>query len=66
MCIRDSNKDCPFARGEGTGNLIVKVDVARGIDQVEFVSLAVICCVVEFDSARFDGNACLLYTSRCV
>ena len=48
-----------FARGERARHLVAEVDVARRVDQVEDVGLAVVGRVVEPDRVRLDRDAAL-------
>ena len=48
-----------FAGGERPGHLVGEVDVARRVDQVEGVLLAVRRGVVQADRVRLDGDAAL-------
>jgi hypothetical protein len=45
-----------FARGEGTGNFIREVHVARGVDKVQLVGLTVAGLIVQGDALRLDGD----------
>ena len=47
----------PFAGGQGPGDLIRKIYVARGVDEVEFVLLAVVGGVGQGDGVALDGDA---------
>ena len=46
-----------FARGERTAHFIGEVDVPRGVDEVEFVDLAVLGLVLEGGGLRLDRDA---------
>ena len=48
-----------FARGERARHLVVEVDVARRVDQVELIGLPVLRLVVELDRLRLDRDAAL-------
>ena len=47
----------PFAGGQGPGDLVAEIDVARGVDEVEDVVLAVLGPVRKADRLAFDGDA---------
>ena len=46
-----------LAGGQGPGDLIVEVHVARGVDEVQKVGLAVLGLVMEGDGPGLDGDA---------
>ena len=46
-----------LAGGKAPGNLVVKVHVARGIDQVQVIGFAVVGGVGQLDGGCLDGNA---------
>ena len=46
----------PFTAGQAAGDLVVKVDVARRVDQVELVPFALVL-VLHPDSPSLDGDA---------
>ena len=48
-----------FARGERAADLVGEVDVARCIDQVEEVLLAILSAILERRGLRLDGDATL-------
>ncbi len=48
-----------LARGEAAGDLVGEVDVARRVDEVELVGLAVIGVVHDAHGIRLDGDAAL-------
>ena len=48
-----------FARGERPGDFVTEIDVARRVDQVEHVGLAVGRGVVQPDRMGLDGDAAL-------
>ncbi len=48
-----------FARGKRARNFVGKIDVARRVDQVELVFVAVLGCVVQADALGLDGDAAL-------
>ena len=50
-------KQDPFAGGERSRHLVGEVDVARRVDQVESIGLAVLCPVGERDGLAFDRDA---------
>ena len=49
----------PLAGGQGAGDLVVKVHVARRVDEVQGVGLAVQSVVLDGDGAGLDGDAAL-------
>ena len=49
----------PLAGGQGAGDLVVKVHVARCVDEVQGVGLAVQSVVLDGDGAGLDGDAAL-------
>ena len=53
------HQQCAFARGQRARNLVGKIHVPRGIDQVELVSLSVLGLVHHADGVGFDGDAAL-------
>ena len=53
------HKDGTLAGGQTAADLVGKVHVARGIDEVELVGLAVLGGIVHGDSAGLDGDAAL-------
>ena len=48
-----------LAGRERTRNLVVEVHVARGVDEVHLVGLAVVCLILHADGAGLDGDAAL-------
>ena len=54
---RINHQQTPFTGGKRAGNLIGKVNMAGGIDQIENIGSAIISRVVETHSLRLDGNA---------
>ena len=53
------DQQCALARGERTRNLIVKVNMTRGVDEVHVIDLAVVCLVIHAHRACLDRNAAL-------
>ena len=51
------HQDSAVAGGQGTGNFIIKVDVAGGIDQVENILLPVVGPIDGADGLGLDGDA---------
>ena len=51
------HQNCPLAGCQGTGYLIVKVHMARGVDQIEAVLLTVPGTIAEPYRPCLDGNA---------
>ena len=49
-----------LAGGQAAADFVLEVHVARGVDEVEFIGLAVIGLVAHGHSAGFDGDAALL------
>ena len=45
-----------FARGEGTGDFIGEVHVARGVDKVQLIGLTVVGLIVQGDALRLDSD----------
>ncbi len=60
------DQDGTLAGGQGTGDLIVEVHVARGVDQVQNVVLPVVGAVVEPDGAGLDRDAALAFEVHIV
>ena len=54
-CVNDENRS--LARGERTGNFIVKVNMAGGVDEVEDVFFPVFCTVNGADRLCLDRDA---------
>ena len=48
-----------FARGQRAGNLVRKIDVARSVDQIELVFVAVLRGVVQANALGLDRDAAL-------
>ena len=55
--LRFDHKERTFASGKRTAHFVGKVDVPRGIDEVEFVDFAVFRLVFEGCGLRLDGDA---------
>ena len=53
------NKDGSLARCERAAHLVGEVDVARGVDEVELVGLAVVGIVGDAHGVALDGDAAL-------
>ena len=51
------HQDGPLAGGQGAGDLIVEVHVARGVDEVEGIGLAVQGIIVDGHRPGLDGDA---------
>ena len=49
-----------FTGGQTAGNLIVKVHVTRGVDQIHLIGLAILCLIVHSNGTSFDRNTALL------
>ena len=47
----------PLAGGQGPGDLVVEVHVARGVDEVQLIGLAVLGLIVELHGPGLDGDA---------
>ena len=43
--------------GQGAGDLVVEVHMARGVDEVQGIGLAVFRLIIEVDGPGFDGDA---------
>mmetsp|Transcript_65756 Transcript_65756/g.109246 ORF Transcript_65756/g.109246 Transcript_65756/m.109246 type:complete len:318 (-) Transcript_65756:312-1265(-) len=56
---RIDNKQGPLARLERARHLISKIDMARSVNEVEHVALAIACEVVHTSSLELDGDATL-------
>ena len=56
----------PLAGGERARDLVVEVNVARGVYEVQGVLLAVFGAVIEADGAGLDGDAALLFEVHVV
>ena len=56
---RIHDKDCAVTGGKASGNLIVKIDMSRGIDQVEDILLPVARLVYDTDCLGFDRDTTL-------
>jgi len=57
--IHDQNGT--FAGRQGTADFIGKVDVPRGVDEVQLVGLAVLRRVMQGHTVRLDGNSALTF-----
>ena len=53
------DEDCALAGGQTAADLVLEVHMARGVDEVELVGLAVLGSVVQGNGAGFDGDAAL-------
>ena len=58
-CIDDQHR--PFTGAQAAGHLVRKIDVTRGVDQVQFVSFTALRLIQHGDRVRFDGNPPLLF-----
>ncbi len=47
----------PFAGGQGAGDLVGKIHVARGVDQIQVVAPAILGLVGQADCLALDGDA---------
>ena len=54
------DEDCALAGGQTAADLVLEVHMARGVDEVELVGLAVVGLVAHRDGAGLDGDAALL------
>ena len=54
---RVDNQNRALARGKRTRHLVVEIDVAGGVDQIELIFLAVVGAVGQRHGARLDGDA---------
>ena len=54
-----NNEYRTLASGERTRNLVVKIDMARGVNEIELIHFAVFCLVVKLNGVRLDGDAAL-------
>ena len=55
-----------LAGGQGPGDLIVEVHMARGIDQVQSINFAVLSLVKKMDGTGLDGDAPLPFQVHIV
>ena len=62
---RIDNEQGPLASCQGAGHFIVKIDVARGVDEVEHVGVAFVV-VVHGDRRGLDGDATLAFKVHIV
>jgi len=53
------DEDGGLAGGEGSADLVGEVHMARGVDEVQDIGLAIAAGVLEADGARLDGDAAL-------
>ena len=53
------NQERSLARSDGTRNLIREIDVSRSIDEVEDVSVSILCLVFHLDGMALDGDTTL-------
>ena len=60
------HQQCALAGSQRAGNLVVEVHVTGGVDEVEFIQVAVLRLVLDLDSARLDGNAALTFQVHVV
>ena len=60
------HQDGTLTGSQAAADFVLKVNVARRVDQVEFVFLAVIGVVVHGNGAGFDGNAALAFQLHVV
>ena len=51
------HKDRALAGGQGTGNLIIEIHMAGGIDEVEYIILSVTGGIDQSDGMGLDGDA---------
>ena len=58
-------QQCPFAGGEAAGDFVVEVDVAGGIDEVQFVGLPVVD-ILDGDGAGLHGDAAFAFDVEIV
>ena len=55
-----------LAGGQRAGHLVVEVHVARGVDEVQVVGLAILGLVLQTDGPGLDGDAALLFQIHVV
>ena len=55
-----------FAGGQAAADLVLEVHMARGVDQVELVGLAVVGLIAHGHGAGLDGDAALLFQLHVV
>ena len=63
---RIDDKECAFTGSKGSGNLVVEVDMARGVNEVQDVIIAVFGMVIKLDSLVLDGDAPLPFKGHIV
>ena len=54
------DENCALAGGQTAADLVLEVHMARGVDEVELIGLAVVGLVAHRDGAGLDGDAALL------
>ena len=60
------DEDGPLAGGQRAADLVVEVHVARGVDEVQGIGLAVLGVIAEGDGAGLNGDAALLFQVHVV
>ena len=55
------NEQRAFARGERARNLVRKIDVARRVDQIQAIGVAIFGLVMEANAFRLDGDAAFAF-----
>ena len=60
------HQDGPFAGGQRTGNLIVKVHMAGGVDEVELIGFPIVGGIGDFYRPGLNGNAPLPFDVHVV
>ena len=55
-----NNQQRPLASSQGTGNFIIKVNMAGSIDQIELIFLTIISMIDNTHRFELDGDAAFL------
>ena len=63
-CVHNQNRT--FACRQAAGNLIVKINMTRCVNQVIFIFLPVLCMVNQTHCLRFDGNTAFTFQIHVV
>lgn len=63
---RVDDKECAFTGSESSGDLVVEVDMARGVNKVQDVIIAVFGMVIKLDGLILDGDAPLPFKGHIV
>ena len=60
------NEERTLASAERTGNLVVKVDVSGGVDEIQLVDLAVLRLVIDLHGTRLDGDTAFSFNIHII